>query len=200
MKTTEMRLYDDKICGVKVSKYGLEKGYLDYSALAKILGNCILNNTVRAETMEDWEIVTGDLEGEIFQDYIISEYGYEFLAEHTDEIVFYNEKLDIHVWGVTHFGTTWDYVLTDIKLVRSIMRPLLDILTNEKSIVHDLELICMQIDAVNRKIARDETVDLADMTALLEELYETHEEKSKELSKIRGEITDYILNVLGEEV
>ena len=80
------------------------------------------------------------------------------------------------------------------------MRPLLDILTNEKSIVHDLELICMQIDAVNRKIARDETFDLADMTALLEELYETHEEQSKELSKIRGEITDYILNVLGEEV
>lgn len=119
MKTTEMRLYDDKVCGVKVSKYGLENGYLDYSTLAEILGNCILNNTVRVETIEDWEMVTGNLEGEIFQDYIISEYGYEFLAEHTDEIVFYNEKLDIYVWGVTHFGTSWDYVLTDIKLVRS---------------------------------------------------------------------------------
>jgi hypothetical protein len=31
--------------------------------------------------------------------------------------VFYNEKLDIYVWGITHFGTAWDYVLTDIKIV-----------------------------------------------------------------------------------
>ena len=79
------------------------------------------------------------------------------------------------------------------------MRPLLDILTNEKTIHHDLELLVMQIDAVNRRIARDETVDLGDMTALLSELYDTHESKSKELRKIRSEITDYILNVLGAD-
>ncbi len=119
MKTTEMRLYDDKICGVKVSEYGLEKGYLDYKTLAEILGNCVLNNIIRAETFEDWEIVAGEFEGEIFQEYIISEYGHEFLAEHTNEIVFYNEKLNIYVWGVTHFGTSWDYVLTDIKLIKN---------------------------------------------------------------------------------
>ena len=28
-----------------------------------------------------------------------------------------NEKLDIYIWAVTHFGTSWDYVLTDIKLI-----------------------------------------------------------------------------------
>ena len=119
MKTTEMRLYGDRVYGVKVSKYGLENGYLDYSALAEILGNCILNNTVRAVTIENWEIMTGELEREIFQDYMISEYGYEFLAEYTNEMVFYNEKLNIYVWGVTHFGTSWDYVLTDIKLIKN---------------------------------------------------------------------------------
>lgn len=113
-KTVE--LYGGKVYGVEVSKYGLENGYLDYLTLSKIVGDCILNNTVRAETMEDWEMVNGDFTEMVFQDYIITERGYEFLAEHTDEMVFYNEKLDLYVWAITHFGTSWDYVLTDIKL------------------------------------------------------------------------------------
>lgn len=55
--------------------------------------------------MEDWEIVAGNLgESDIYQDYIISEYGYKFLAEHTDELVFYNERLDMYVWGISHWG------------------------------------------------------------------------------------------------
>lgn len=112
-----MKLYGNKVYGVEVSNYGLENGYLDYLTLSKIVGPCILNNYLRAETMEDWEIVAGDLEYDIYQDYIISEYGYEFLAENTDELVFYNERLRIYVWGVSHFGTSWDYVLTDIKLI-----------------------------------------------------------------------------------
>lgn len=112
-----MELYGNKVYGVEVSNYGLENGYLDYLTLSKIVGPCIMNNYLRAETMEDWEIVAGDLEYDIYQDYIISEYGYEFLAENTDELVFYNERLHIYVWGVSHFGTSWDYVLTDIKLI-----------------------------------------------------------------------------------
>ena len=116
MAKNSIRLYGNKAYGVEVSKYGLEHGYLDYKALADILGDCILNNTVRAETMEDWEIISGEFREMVFQDYIISEYGYEFLQEHTDELVFYNEKLDLYIWAVTHFGTSWDYVLTDVEL------------------------------------------------------------------------------------
>lgn len=110
-------LYDGKAYGHEVSKYGLENGYLDYLTLSKIVGDCILNNTVRAETMEDWEMVAGEFDSAVFQDYVISETGYKFLEEYTDELVFYNEKLDMYIWAVTHFGTSWDYVLTDIKLV-----------------------------------------------------------------------------------
>lgn len=113
----EVKMYNGKVFGVEVSKFGLSQGYLDYKTLSKIVGPCILNNTIRSETMEDWEIATGEFIDMIFQDYIIDEYGYAFLAEFTDEIVFYNEKLDLYVWGITHFGTAWDYVLTDIKLV-----------------------------------------------------------------------------------
>ena len=53
---------------------------------------------------------------EIFQYYIISDNGAEILKDYTNEIVFYNETLDMYVWGVTHWGTSWDYVLTDIRL------------------------------------------------------------------------------------
>lgn len=51
---------------------------------------------------------------EIYQYYIVSSQGAEILAE-INEIVFYNEELNMYVWGVTHWGTAWDYVLTDIK-------------------------------------------------------------------------------------
>ena len=117
MRKNRIKLYGNKAYGVDVSKYGLEHGYLDYLALANIVGPCVLNNTVRAETMEDWEMINGEFRAMVFQDYIISEYGYEFLAEHTDELVFYNEKFDIYVWAITHFGTSWSHVLTDVKLI-----------------------------------------------------------------------------------
>ena len=53
---------------------------------------------------------------EIYQYFIISDAGAEMLKDYTNEIVFYNSKMDMYVWGVTHWGTSWDYVLTDIPL------------------------------------------------------------------------------------
>lgn len=38
------------------------------------------------------------------------------ILQRAEEIVYYNETLDIYLWGVTHWGTSWDYVLTNIKL------------------------------------------------------------------------------------
>ena len=34
----------------------------------------------------------------------------------TNEVVFYLPIIDAYVWGVDHYGTSWDYVLTDIKI------------------------------------------------------------------------------------
>jgi DNA repair exonuclease SbcCD ATPase subunit len=53
---------------------------------------------------------------DIYQYFIISDNGAEILKNWTDEIVMYNEELDMYVWCVTHYGTSWDYVLTDIEL------------------------------------------------------------------------------------
>lgn len=55
-----------------------------------------------------------DYTDEIYQYYIVDDRGAEILKE-INEIVFYNEELDMYVWGVTHWGTSWSYVLTDIK-------------------------------------------------------------------------------------
>lgn len=52
---------------------------------------------------------------DIFQYFIVSDNGAEILQE-AGEIVYYNEVLDMYVWGVTHWGTSWDYVLTNIKI------------------------------------------------------------------------------------
>lgn len=118
-----MVTYNNKVYGVKVSKHGLENGYLDYLALSKIVGDCILNNAIVPYIgFYEWEIVNGCEENEegyyeVYQYYIISDSGAKFLEENTDEIVYYHEELDMYVWGITHFGTSWDYVLTDIKLV-----------------------------------------------------------------------------------
>ena len=69
-----------------------------------------------------WEQVNGFMDNEeeyyidVFQYYIISADGADILMDWTNEIVFYNEALDMYVWGVTHYGTDWRYVLTEIEL------------------------------------------------------------------------------------
>lgn len=52
---------------------------------------------------------------EIFQYFIVSDAGADLLKDY-GEIVYYLPALDIYIWGVTHYGTSWDYVLTNIKI------------------------------------------------------------------------------------
>ena len=47
---------------------------------------------------------------EVFQWFIISDWGARLLQQETSEIVYYNETLDMYLWGVTNYGTSWDYV------------------------------------------------------------------------------------------
>lgn len=116
-----MSKFYETFYGNKISDYGLQNGYVDYGTLAKafdtVLCNDIINKTF---DIGYWEQIHGsvlDEDGnstEIFQFYIISESGAEILQYWTDEIIFYNEELNLYVWGVTHYGTAWNYVLTNI--------------------------------------------------------------------------------------
>lgn len=51
---------------------------------------------------------------DIFQWYIVDENGAR-ICEEFGEVLYYNEVLDLYLWGVDHYGTAWDYVLTNIK-------------------------------------------------------------------------------------
>lgn len=57
-----------------------------------------------------------DQDQDIYQYYIIDDNLARILKELTNEIVYYIPSLDIYVWGITHYGTSWDYVLTDIAI------------------------------------------------------------------------------------
>ena len=52
---------------------------------------------------------------EVFQWYIVDDWGARLLKD-INQIVYYNKTLDMYLWGVTHYGTSWDYVLTDVKI------------------------------------------------------------------------------------
>ena len=47
---------------------------------------------------------------DIYQYYIIDSNSADRLAEYTNEIVMYNDNLDLYFLCVTHCGTNWDYV------------------------------------------------------------------------------------------
>ena len=75
----------------------------------------------KKEELEKLEAEKEELEAEqnyqpeIFQFYIVDDNGAEILKEF-NEIVYYNAEIDMYLWGVTHYGTSWSYVLTDIKI------------------------------------------------------------------------------------
>ena len=117
--------------GKDISQYGLDNGYIDYKCLSDIVGNTILNNNIINYEVDNWQLINGvdyNEENEsyidIFQYYIIDGWGVEFLEKYTDEIVYYNEVLDVYLWGIPHWGTSWDYVLTDIKIVNENGEPI----------------------------------------------------------------------------
>jgi len=96
---------------------------ISYTELAKRVGDMVLCNEIA--TFGDYLILENgsEIENEnkddvtykdIYQYYIITEGGADYLKEYTDEIVYYHEKLDLYVWGITHYGTSWDYVHTNI--------------------------------------------------------------------------------------
>lgn len=82
-----------------------------YKDFADQLGGRVLCNEI---AMQGLELINGDLfydEScyiEVFQYYIISDPS--FALEHTNELIFYYSKLNLYILGVSHFGTSWDYV------------------------------------------------------------------------------------------
>lgn len=86
-----------------------QEGTIDY----KLLENRCNEIEDKISELEEEQ----DYPPEIYQYYIISDQGAQILNDLTNEIVFYNAILDMYVWGVCHYGTAWDHVLTDIPVM-----------------------------------------------------------------------------------
>ena len=124
MLTTAEIGYWEQINGIDVTYEDSEGNILDYEEYTDKLEE--LQERLEEAEAEDSLELASELENEIdylkhskryleiFQCFIISEQGAKILKEYTDEIVYYNETLGLYVWGVTHYGTSWDYVLTNI--------------------------------------------------------------------------------------
>lgn len=125
--------------GQQVSEHGKAHGFVDYRTLSKVVGDTILCNDMESRfykgvlELEHGEMTkyydaegnevsfnSDEIEEEesktVYQWYIISDEGAEFLTEHTNELVFFDSEISVNVWGVTHCGTSWDYVLTDVEI------------------------------------------------------------------------------------
>ena len=85
----------------------LDYGIKTYADLARTCCGMILANQIANRPLE---LISGEFDknDEIFQWYIVQ--NPDFLMEHTNELVFYDTELDLYIWGITHFGTSWDYV------------------------------------------------------------------------------------------
>lgn len=122
----QLKLAGKYFCGNEISNYGKEHGFLDYDTFSRAFDH-VLNNSIFGLGQGigyGWELVNGlDFdyeeeeiieEPEVFQWYIVSDSGAQIIQDYTNEILYYHDELDIYLWGVTHCGTGWDYVLTDI--------------------------------------------------------------------------------------
>lgn len=78
---------------------------------SQILENEIHEIEEEIEVLEDEEYE----EPEVFQYFIVDRLGAQML-EDINEVVYFNEELDMYVWGVCHYGTGLDYVLTNIAI------------------------------------------------------------------------------------
>ena len=115
--------------GYEVSDYGVQHNRVDFGTLAKCFDAVLCNDVtklffckINGEYTEP-ELYNGtdydeenDCYYDVYQHFIIDGNGADILQIWTDEIVYYLPTLDMYIWGVTHCGTSWDYVLTDIKI------------------------------------------------------------------------------------
>jgi len=103
---------------------------VSYQELARRVGDMIMCNNITTidenlyDNLENGELyyqekdsngeLIDDYGKEIYQFYLINQNSADYLKRNTDEIIFYSDKLDLWVWGITHFGTSWSGVFTNV--------------------------------------------------------------------------------------
>lgn len=104
----------------KMGNYEKERGYASYRTVINMyISDAVLCNEIAKLDDSIFYNVNENYceEKEIYQYYLcnLSEYEKEQLTN-CGIILSYSDMLDCDVLMVDHFGTSWDYVLTDVKL------------------------------------------------------------------------------------
>lgn len=130
--------------GIELSEEEIKRNRISYGTLAKCFDAVLCNNITEVDECLFDNVVSGSLSSyydengneltyeeyeekldngeeaeevynDVFQWFIVSDNA-KYLLEEANELVLYSEKLDCYIWAVTHYGTSWDYVFTDIKI------------------------------------------------------------------------------------
>lgn len=108
-----------------LNEYERENNRISYKRLVERFFDSMILCNKMGERYEHLEVVAGtdydeenDYYYDIYQYYIVDGcFDEDILAKVGDElgVVYYDDELEVYVLGVQHFGTSWGYVLTDIK-------------------------------------------------------------------------------------
>ncbi|MGM9881467.1 MAG: hypothetical protein ACI31S_01335 [Bacilli bacterium] len=99
-------------------------GRVSYQRIVKrFIGDLVLCNNINDLDDTIWENIYSnnvyeEMDMEIYQYYLcnLSEWDKEYLKKLGNPLILsYSEMLDCDVLMVDHFGTSWDYVMTDVK-------------------------------------------------------------------------------------
>lgn len=115
--------FEDYFFGTKISNEEKERGYISFDTLFNSLGGGILCNDIttlfgveiNGEYYEENQI-NGDYEIDIYSYYIIPPDSIMYYQSLTDYPLFYIDFLDLCVLGITHYGTPWKSVNSDIQI------------------------------------------------------------------------------------
>lgn len=108
----------------KMGAYELEKGFASYKTLVNyFIGDLVLCNSIAEVDNSIYDNLEFDLEDEdgnfkeIYQYFVcnVGQWDKE-QAKKAGLLFTYSDLLDCDVLCVDHWGTSWDYVLTDVRL------------------------------------------------------------------------------------
>ena len=100
--------------GRELNDYEIKNKRLSYATMAKCFNAVLCNNITEIDPDLFCNIKSG-VEAEIYQWFIVDDSA-KWILEKANEPLFYSEKLECYVWGVTHYGTAWSHVLTSLEL------------------------------------------------------------------------------------
>lgn len=113
-----MKLYKND----SFSEYELKNKRASYARIVDMLvGDIVLCNNLPEIDPSIWDNAEFDLDDEIYQYYLCNLNDYDKkIAQECGLLFTYSDLLDLDVLCVDHYGTSWDYVLTDCEITDNI--------------------------------------------------------------------------------